>query len=380
MDYASLYDKRVQMVRNLMSGKENDYVPTVSLVQTWAISYAGTDCHDALSSKKREFEVWSKYLKELNYDTTLLFAMNRPLDLYMSLGYTPFFFSDDAVTLQNKDNCVIPLEELDEYTEDPIKYLRNKVLYRRYPAFRENPKKAVLSSIPKMMAFKMKNDSIPKYLRKNVGAPVLVNSNDLMEPALDRYVGWRSFAEGMIDLRRRPEQVDAALEATYERVTKPAEGKREDFPMAFAPVVSATYLGLKAYDRFFWPWFKKMCDSLIDNGANVMVALEGTWGSAKYERFNEFPKGRIMGFLEGDDMVEAKALIGDNCVICGGLDDILVRDGSPEENIEAVKKIIDACGTKGMMISSSKCLLSPNDAKAENLKSVNEFIHEYTKK
>ena len=148
--------------------------------------------------------------------------------------------------------------------------------------------------------------------------------------------------------------------------------------MAFAPVVSATYLGLKAYDRFFWPWFKKMCDSLIDNGANVMIALEGKWGSEKYERFNEFPKGRIMGFLEGDDIVEAKSLIGDNCVICGGLDDILVRDGSPEENVEAVKKIIDACGTKGLMISSSKCLLSPNDAKAENLKAVNDFIHEYT--
>ena len=378
MDYSSLYDKRVKMVRNLMAGKDNEYVPTVSMVQTWAMAYAGTDCHDALSSREREFEVWGKYLRELDYDTTLLFAMNRPLDLYMSLGYSPFFFSDDGVTLQNKDNCAIPLEELDEYIADPIRYLRNKVIYRRYPAFRENPVGAVLKSIPKMLDFKGKNDAIPKYLRKNVGAPVLVNSNDLMEPALDRYVGWRSFAEGMIDLRRRPDKVEAALEATYEQITKPADGKRKDFPMAFAPVVSATYLGQKAYERFFWPWFKKMCDAIINSGGKVMVALEGTWGKGKYEFFNEFPQGAIMAFLEGDDLLEAKRIIGDNCVLCGGLSDSLVREGTPEENVEAVRKVIDRCGTKGIMISSAKCLLSPNDARAENLRAVNEFIRLYT--
>ena len=378
MDHEQLYDKRVKMVRNLMEGKENEYVPTVSLVQTWAMAYAQTDCYDTFSSQEREFEVYSKYLKDLDYDTTLLFAMNRPLDLYMSLGYSPFFFSDDGVTLQNKDHCAIPLEELDEYIEDPIKYLRNKVIYRRYPAFREHPMLSVIKCIPKLLQFKGKNDAIPDYLRKNVGVPVLVNSDDLMEAALDRYVGWRSFSEGMIDLRRRPEKVDAALEATYEQVTKPAPGERKDFPMAFAPVVSATYLGQKAYERFFWPWFKKMCDEIITSGGHVMVALEGTWGKAKYDHFNDFPKGTIMAFLEGDDIVEAKSIIGDNCVLCGGLNDTLVRSGTPEENVEAVKRVIDACGRTGYMISSSKCLLSPNDAKAENLKAVNDFIHEYT--
>lgn len=214
MDYTAQYDQRLQTIKNIVEGKKADYVPVVSLALTWAMSYAGTNAQETFTTQEHEFEVYGKHLKELGFDATLLFAMNRPLDLYMSLGYSTFFFSDDGVTLQNKDNQVIPTEELDEYIADPMKYLRNKVLYRRYPAFRKNVPAAIVKSLGKMIQFKQKNDAIPEYLRKNVGVPVLVSSNDLLEPALDRYIGWRSFAEGMVDLRR-PETVEKALEATY---------------------------------------------------------------------------------------------------------------------------------------------------------------------
>jgi len=377
MDYAALYDQRLQNIKNIVDGKKADYVPVISLAQTWAMSYAGTNAKETFTTLEHELDVYGKHLRELDFDATLLFGMNRPLDLYMSLGYSTFFFSDDGVTLQNKDNQVIPTEELDEYIADPIKYLRNKVLYRRYPIYRKNAPAAIVKSIGKMLDFKKKNDMIPKYLRDNVGTPVLVSSNDLLEPALDRYIGWRSFSEGMVDLRRRPEKVEEALEATYQHVTAPAPGKRPDFPLAFAPVVSATYLNPRQYNRFFWPTFKKMCDVIIDNGGKVMVALEGTWGKAKYERFNEFPKDSIVAFLEGDDLLEAKKTIGDNVILCGGIDAHLLRDGTPEQNVEHVRRVLGEVGTEGIMLAAGSCWLSPNDAKADNLRAIIEFAHNY---
>lgn len=377
MDYTALYDQRLQTVKDIVNGKKADYVPVISLAQTWAMSYANTNAKETFTTVEHELEVYGKHIKELGFDATLLFAMNRPLDLYMSLGYSSFFFSDDGVTLQNKDNKVIPVEELDEYIADPIKYLRNKVIYRRYPAYRKNTPLAIVKSIGKMLNFKKKNDMIPTYLRENVGAPVLVSSNDLLEPALDRYIGWRSFAEGMVDLRRRPEQVEAALEATYNNITAPAPGQRADFPWAFAPIVSATYLNIKQFERFFWPTFKRMANAVIENGGKVMVALEGTWGKAKYEHFNEFPAGSIIAFLEGDDIVEAKKIIGDKVILCGGIDAHLLREGTPEENVAHVRKVLEQTGTQGIMLAPGKCWLSPNDANVENLKAIIEFAHSY---
>lgn len=378
MDYAAQYDKRLQMIKDIVDGKKADYVPVVSLSQTWSMSYAGTNAKETFTTVEHEFEVYGKHLKELGFDATLLFGMNRPLDLYMSLGYSPFFFSDDGITLQNKDNQVIPLEELDEYITDPIKYLRNKVLYRRYPAYRKNVPAAIVTSLSKMLAFKKKNDSIPEYLRNHVGAPVLVSSNDLLEPALDRYIGWRSFADGMIDLRRRPEKVEEALEATYQHVVAPIEGKRPDFPWAFAPVVSATYLNNKQFERFFWPTFKRMADTVIAGGGKMMVAMEGTWGKPKYEHLNEFPKGSIIAFVEGDDFLEVKRTIGDKVTVCGGIDHHLLREGTPEQNVEYVRKVLGEVGTEGIMLAPGKCWLSPSDVKAENIKAVCDFAHEYT--
>lgn len=377
MDYTAQYDQRLQTIKNIVEGKKADYVPVVSLAQTWAMSYAGTNAQETFTTQEHEFEVYGKHLKELGFDATLLFAMNRPLDLYMSLGYSTFFFSDDGVTLQNKDNQVIPTEELDEYIADPMKYLRNKVLYRRYPAFRKNVPAAIVKSLGKMIQFKQKNDAIPEYLRKNVGVPVLVSSNDLLEPALDRYIGWRSFAEGMVDLRRRPETVEKALEATYQHVVAPNEGARPDFPWAFAPVVSATYLNPKQFDRFFWPTFKKMGDTVIAGGGKMMVAMEGKWGKAKYERFNEFPKGSIILFVEGDDFREVKETVGSNVTVCGGIDSQLLREGTPEQNVEHVKRTLGEVGTDGIMLAPGKCWLSPNDADPKNLRAICDYAHEH---
>lgn len=379
MLYPELFDKRVEMLNNVILHKENDYVPTVSLAQTWAMSYAGETATTTMTSQKHEFEVYAKHLIDLGFDMTLLFAMNRPLELYDSLGYSNFFWSADDVTIQNADSCLISDEELKEFIAEPVPFLRNKIIYRRYPMFRENPKKAILTSFAHMMKFNMKNQAMNKFLRENAGVPTVV-AGDLYEPALDRYVGWRSFAKGMTDLRRRPEEVLEALDVIYDNFTKPMPGEKKPFPLAFAPVTSATYLGQKAYEKFFWPSFKKLVDQLIEDGAQIAIALEGTWGQAKYEMFQEFPKNKLLLFLEGDDIIEVHKVLGDHCALSGGMDAELLRSGTPQQNVDKAKEVLDACGTTGILLSPGKCLLSPNDAKAINMKYVNDFVHDYTRK
>ena len=72
--------------------------------------------------------------------------------------------------------------------------------------------------------------------------------------------------------------------------------------------------------------------------------------------------------------------MGDHIAFIGRIDSTMISVGTPEENVEAVRKVIDACGTVGYSLAPGKCLLSPSDAKAENLKAINDFVHEYTRK
>ena len=376
MDKTALYDQRLARVKAAANHEKVDHVPVLSMAQTWAIAYAGTNAEDTFSSQEREFEVYSKHLRDIPFDGTCLFGMNRPLPLYNSLGYSPFFFSKDGVTIQHQDNTLLPDNEIDEYIENPYKFLRNKALYRRYPALRGgliSDMKALANAMQMMMAHKTKTDAIPGYLREQVGTPMVCG--DLLEPALDRYIGYRGFQNGMADLRRRPEQVLKALEATYP-IVAPAPGAMKDFPWTFFPVVTATYLNRKNFEKFWWPTAKRAMDAVVAQGGKVGIALEGNW-SHLYDFLLEMPKGSVVAFLEGDDMIQAKKDIGHMVALSGGMPVQLLREGTKQQNIDYVRNIIDTCGTEGILFSQSQGLLSPGDVNPDNLRAVVDFVHEY---
>jgi len=274
------------------------------------------------------------------------------------------------------DNVALPDNEIEEYIQNPLLFLRNKVLYRRYPNLRKDYPGDIGwlgMAIQLMLAHRNKLDAIPGYLRDNVGVPAV--NGDLMEPALDRYICYRGFQNGMSDLRRRPEMVLEALEATYP-IVAPMPVPMQDFPWAFFPVVTTTYLNRKNFEKFFWPTAKRAMEEVIRLGGKVAIALEGTWEHV-YDHLLELPKGSVVAFLEGDDMIKAKKDIGDKVSLAGGMPIELLKNGTKQENIDHVRDIIDSCGNEGILITQSKGLLSPNDVNVENLKAVVEFVSNY---
>ena len=372
------FDEKKALMEDFADHKKLSRVPIVSMAQTWAIDYAGKKAADILDgSPEQEFEIYSKHLRDIYFDCVLLFGMNRPIRAYEALGYSPFFISNDGVSIQAGDYSLLPLEELDEYIADPIRYIRDIMLPRRYPNLRKpfpENMQALGECVQKLMGFVGKNGMEEEYLRNNVGVPVL--AIDLVEPALDRYINYRGWKDGMLDLRRRPEKVLEALEATYP-VVAPSPMPKKSFPWQFYPVVSVTYLNRKNFEKFFWPTFKRSVEAILATGGKVCVCMEGKWGHV-YDMFLEFPKGSIIAFLEDDDLIETKKKIGDKVALAGGLKAQLMKDGTREENIEAVRRLLGECGNEGVMLSLNKCLLSPGDVNPDNMAAVSDFVRSYT--
>jgi uroporphyrinogen-III decarboxylase len=96
-----------------------------------------------------------------------------------------------------------------------------------------------------------------------------------------------------------------------------------------------------------------------------------------YDHLLELPKGSVVAMLEADDMIQAKKDIGDKVALCGGMRAELLRDGTKQQNIDAVRRIIDECGMEGIMMAQTPCLLSPGDVNPDNIKAGCEFVRDY---
>lgn len=369
-----LYEEKLNRIKTTCNLTEPDKVPLVSMIQTYAVAYAGGNTRDCIYDSDVEFNTFRKYLEDFYFDGTFLFGINRPVKMYETLGDSMFFVAKDGITLQHKDNCLLEDDEIEEYIENPILFLRNKALPKRYPELRKpfpENLQALGGALQEMLKFKQKNEQLPERLKQEMGMPLV--STDIAEPALDRYIGYRSFTKGMSDFRRRPEQVLRAVEATYPLVA-PAPMPLPDFPYIFMPVVTTNYMSRAQFDKFFWPTCKRHILKYIELGAKVIIAFEGKC-SHVYDCLLELPKGSVILIIEDSDMVQAKKDIGHHVTICGGLPIQLLKDGTPQQCVDQVKRMIQECASGGgFMLTMDKAPLSANDVNPENLRAVTEYM------
>lgn len=120
MSKINMYEEKIKRIKTACSLQEPDKVPLISMIQTYAVAYAGGSTRECINDKEEEFRVFRKYLEDFYFDGTFLFGINRPVKMYETLGNSVFFVGDDNITLQHRDNCLLEEDEIDEYIENPI--------------------------------------------------------------------------------------------------------------------------------------------------------------------------------------------------------------------------------------------------------------------
>ncbi len=376
---ANLYQQKITTMNNVMNHVDNGRVPILSPAQTWAIAYAGRTAQECKEDAHKECEIYGKYLEDMYFDGTPIFGISRPLNATNGLGFDPYFISADGVSLQCASNLeIINDDEIDRFLENPYEFFRQVALPRRYPALQQDTpqtEQLLVNSIKAMMEFTNREKIKIKYLKKHGGqTPMVCGSLPVFSP-LEQYVMYRGFTKGLGDMRRRPEKVLEACEKLLPIVSA-QKGKHKPFPWLYNPIVIATYLNMKQFEKFFWPFYKRMCDEYINDGGKILAHLEGSWG-AKVEYFNEFPANTVTVLLEEDNYEEVVKKIGDKVAVGYPFPIHLLRNGTVEEVRTEAKRIIDKIGTKGTFFTAEKCLISASDARPENLAALCEVSRDY---
>jgi len=127
--------------------------------------------------------------------------------------------------------------------------------------------------------------------------------------------------------------------------------------------------------RFYWPTLKPIIEELWARGHQTLFYAEGRW-KHHWQSFRELPEGSIIYHCDQDDVFEAHAALGDRFAISGGVPNMLLSYGKPDEVRAFCKRVIDEVARDGGYIMDAGAIMQ-NDTSVENIKAMTDFTREY---
>jgi uroporphyrinogen-III decarboxylase len=200
------------------------------------------------------------------------------------------------------------------------------------------------------------------------------------------FSGARSLHQFALDLHRRPEKVQEAMDASIDELVELAVGKAMGTRAAtkhgyYASFIgesraSGTFISPKTSERFFFPYMLKIAEALVGVGVTPLFHFDNDW-TPMLEYFLEFPKAKCILEVDGQtDIFEAKKVLGDHMCLMGDVSATMFTLGTPAEVEAYCKRLIDEVGEGGGFILSSGCGV-PHDAKPENMRALIETGNTY---
>ena len=110
-------------------------------------------------------------------------------------------------------------------------------------------------------------------------------------------------------------------------------------------------------------------------GGKVILVIEGNWEHL-YDFLNELPKDFAICLLDEEDIFRAKTEIGGTVALAGGCNPSMLRFWTKEQCISHAGKLLDKVAPGGgFLFTSTTLLLAKNDVNPENMRAMNEYVH-----
>ncbi|NBJ14243.1 MAG: hypothetical protein FNP40_01450 [Dehalobacter sp. 4CP] len=384
-DKLNLYNERVKRLKDAIELREPDRVPIYGLVDNWALSYYGATLNEVLKDPELEYQVYAKALTDFPFDGALAPGVTMPLNFVHALGGGIFNNNTETIQIATGQSELMRPEEYDDLIADPIKFIRDTIFPRKYKIFQEGTVEEKFGryayALSHFFKYVQSLQICSERIKQEYGLPITNGGVNLFMPG-DLIMDYlRDFKGIMRDIKKCPDKlaeacmalVDPLLMNTFGVLHSPTDDKYVHLYLHLPQ-----YIRAKEFEKVYWPSFKKYVDIVAARGLKILILFEKNWEHL-YEYLQEFPKGSVIGFFEEDDLRKAKKALGKNICIAGGLRTNDLYYASKEKCIDIAKGLIDDLAPGGgFVFAPDKVLATKNDAKAENLKAVTEFIVEYS--
>lgn len=406
-----LYQERLKRVEDAIQLKKPDRVPFFPLTHFLAASYVGLSAEAAFYQTDKWYEANKTMLLDLEPDlyfppSTALYPGNSLDILQCTQVAWPGHGSPPGSTYQFIEKEFMKADEYDAFLSDPSDYLIRVYLPRIFKSLEPLQKLPSLTALfiqgykGSLTSAVFANPEIAQAFESLYKAG-LESANFLAQSAkFDKEMAALGFPKGvaasiyvafdyisdmlrgmrgiMLDMFRQPQKLVDAMDRIFPILTGAgiAAAKGSGNPRVFIPLHRGSdgFMSIEHYEKFYWPWFKKLVFALIEEGLTPCPFVEGDYTS-RLHYFNEFPKGKVLAFFDRTDIFKAKKIVGDSVCVAGDIPLLLLMKGTPDEIKDATKRVIDGAGSNGGFVMSCRTVLDDADPKLVKLWA--EFTREY---
>jgi uroporphyrinogen-III decarboxylase len=153
----------------------------------------------------------------------------------------------------------------------------------------------------------------------------------------------------MLDIRRYPDDFKMACEVLVEHILKVATAIPPTPPLTqfFIPLHLNEMLPPKFYNEFYWPYLKKIIETLVAKGYKGFIFFEGDH-LPHVETILELPKGwGIAWFERPRDFIKVWEALKGHTTVMGGVPVSLIAGGTPEKIDEYIKNLLNKIKPEG---------------------------------
>lgn len=355
-----LYNERLTRIKKAIAFEKTDRTPVVPYADAFLSIANGVKLSDYVSNPEISNKVQIDGVKYFGFDGSSGSYSNAQM-----MGMI-FFSNLKLPGRELPDNMLWQIDEREFMTADDYDTIINKgftEFQNNFYATKINVDfKKVGEIITKVPQFdrNVRDEGYPLYYAGAISHPV------------DYLSGGRTMSKFMMDLRRIPEKVEAAMDMITDANIKTMKLGLQN---AVDPVSVFIAMGRgcpdfynpKLWERFIWKPLKKITDAVIETGVIANFHIDANWERA-LDYFKDFQKGTCVFETDGTtDIYKIKEKLGDRMCIKGDVQAAKLTLGTPDEVYNYSTQLIKDMGT-GFILGSG-CGVPPN-AKVENVKAM----------
>ncbi|MCS7110867.1 MAG: hypothetical protein NZ912_01325 [Ignisphaera sp.] len=189
----------------------------------------------------------------------------------------------------------------------------------------------------------------------------------------------RHLTGAMVDMRRYPDDFKAACEVLVEPTVKVASAVPSTPPLTFffIPLHLNEMLPPRLYNEFYWPYLKKVIETLVGKGYRGYVFFEGDH-SPHIDTILELPKGWGLAYFEKPrDFLQVWEKLKGHSAVMGGMPTNLLLHGTPEKIEEYIKNLLTQIRPEGGFIISPGVSEQPPNIPVENMRAYINSVLKY---
>jgi uroporphyrinogen-III decarboxylase len=189
-----------------------------------------------------------------------------------------------------------------------------------------------------------------------------------------------------LDIYRRGDKVKAALDAMVDDMTEDAiscmRAAGPPSPTGIPGIMmacergSGQYYNLKIFERFVWPYIKKMTLAWAKEGYVTTLHFDTDW-TLNMPYLKELPRGMVICELDSTtDIFKAHEILKGHTCFMGDVPPSISSHGTVKDMEDYCKKLIDIVGKDTGLILSNGCAVPP-DTKDENFRMMMDMAKNY---